>query len=220
MKQGMSPNDAVRSVRLERGSPELAKEVVRSGNWASRVLACWQLLAQLSRTAVTETTPATCENAVWHCPTCGAAMIILQRFTAAELSLCVHFRFFVTPQPKRPLDILHYVTALMCSCHVHELPRTPLTAIFRPHLQSYRRSFLLLLLSFLCTPSPPPVPNSHSIPIVQRVRRNRRRLSSSLPIENASDPLLDPRALFCPRHFRSSLATNRELACVPRLVRE
>jgi Putative transposase/Transposase zinc-binding domain len=58
---------------------------------ASRVSLGRQLLAQLSRTAATETTAALRENSVWHCPSCGAAMIILQRFTAAELSLCVHF---------------------------------------------------------------------------------------------------------------------------------
>lgn len=58
---------------------------------AARVSLCRQLLAPLSGTAATETTPTTCENAVWHCPTCGAAMIILQRFTAAELSLWVRF---------------------------------------------------------------------------------------------------------------------------------
>src|SRR4029077_4006669 len=57
---------------------------------ASRVSLGRQLLAQLSCTAATETTAALREN-VWHCPSCGAAMIILQRFTAAELSLCVHF---------------------------------------------------------------------------------------------------------------------------------
>jgi predicted Zn-ribbon and HTH transcriptional regulator len=27
----------------------------------------------------------------WHCPRCGAAMIVMQRFTAAELSLCSYF---------------------------------------------------------------------------------------------------------------------------------
>jgi predicted permease len=42
MKQGMSPKDAVRAVRLERGGLELAKEVVRSGNWESFVETCWQ----------------------------------------------------------------------------------------------------------------------------------------------------------------------------------
>jgi hypothetical protein len=31
------------------------------------------------------------------------------------------------------------------------------------------------------------VPNQHSIPIAQRVRRNRQRLPSSLLIENASE---------------------------------
>jgi hypothetical protein len=31
MKQGMSPKDALRAVRLERGSLEITKEVVRSG---------------------------------------------------------------------------------------------------------------------------------------------------------------------------------------------
>ena len=30
MKQGMSPKEALRAVRLERGSPEITKEVVRS----------------------------------------------------------------------------------------------------------------------------------------------------------------------------------------------
>src|SRR5437879_7813642 len=41
MKQGMSRNDALRAVRLERGGLELAKEVVRSGNWESFVETCW-----------------------------------------------------------------------------------------------------------------------------------------------------------------------------------
>ncbi len=58
---------------------------------AARVSLCRQLLAPLSGTAATETTAALCENSLWHCPTCGAAMIILQRFTAAELSLWVRF---------------------------------------------------------------------------------------------------------------------------------
>ena len=58
---------------------------------ASRVSLCRQLLSPLSTTADTETTPATCKNSLWHCPCCGAAMILLQRFTAAELSPCVSF---------------------------------------------------------------------------------------------------------------------------------
>src|SRR5690348_11569431 len=42
MKQGMRRKEALRAVRLERGGLELAKEVVRSGNWESFVHTCWQ----------------------------------------------------------------------------------------------------------------------------------------------------------------------------------
>jgi hypothetical protein len=30
-------------------------------------------------------------SSLWHCPRCGAAMIVIQRFTAAELSACTYF---------------------------------------------------------------------------------------------------------------------------------
>src|SRR5881296_1540977 len=30
-------------------------------------------------------------SSLWHCPRCGAAMIVIQRFTAAELSTCCYF---------------------------------------------------------------------------------------------------------------------------------
>jgi len=56
---------------------------------ASRVALCRQLLGPRSCPASTATSPVTCENSLWHCPTCGAAMIILQRFSAEELSLCL-----------------------------------------------------------------------------------------------------------------------------------
>src|SRR6201997_1299705 len=42
MKQGMSPKDALREVRLERGSLEVTKEIVRSGGWEFFVETCWQ----------------------------------------------------------------------------------------------------------------------------------------------------------------------------------
>jgi predicted permease len=42
IKQGMSPKDALRAVRLEQGSVEIAKEVVRSGSWEAFVETCWQ----------------------------------------------------------------------------------------------------------------------------------------------------------------------------------
>jgi predicted permease len=42
MKQGMNPNAALRAVRLERGSVEIAKEIVRSGGWEFFVETCWR----------------------------------------------------------------------------------------------------------------------------------------------------------------------------------
>src|SRR6266403_1594336 len=42
MKQGMSPKDALRAVRLERGNLETMKEVVRSAGWESVVETLWQ----------------------------------------------------------------------------------------------------------------------------------------------------------------------------------
>src|SRR6266566_2654726 len=42
MKDGMSRNDALRAVRLERGSLEVTKEVVRSAGWESFVETFWQ----------------------------------------------------------------------------------------------------------------------------------------------------------------------------------
>jgi putative ABC transport system permease protein len=50
MKQGMSPKDALRAVRLERGSLEITKEVVRSGGWESFVETSWQDLRFAART--------------------------------------------------------------------------------------------------------------------------------------------------------------------------
>src|SRR5882724_2510257 len=50
MKQGMSRNDALRAVRLERGSLEVTKEVVRSAGWESFVETLWQDLRFAART--------------------------------------------------------------------------------------------------------------------------------------------------------------------------
>jgi hypothetical protein len=30
-------------------------------------------------------------SSLWHCPRCGASMIVIQRFTAAEMSTCIYF---------------------------------------------------------------------------------------------------------------------------------
>jgi hypothetical protein len=50
MRQGMNPNAALRAVRLERGSVEIAKEIVRSGAWEFFVETCWRDLRFASRT--------------------------------------------------------------------------------------------------------------------------------------------------------------------------
>src|SRR5260370_867000 len=41
MRQGVSRKDALREVRLERGSLEVTKEIVRSGGWEFFVETCW-----------------------------------------------------------------------------------------------------------------------------------------------------------------------------------
>src|SRR5215469_16886608 len=42
MKEGMSRQEALRAVRLERGSAEVAKEVVRESGWESVLQTSWQ----------------------------------------------------------------------------------------------------------------------------------------------------------------------------------
>ena len=49
MKDGMSRKEALRAVRLERGSLEVTKEVVRSGRWESFVETSWQDLRFAAR---------------------------------------------------------------------------------------------------------------------------------------------------------------------------
>jgi predicted permease len=49
MKDGMSRRDALRAVRLERGSLEVSKEAVRSAGWESFVETCWQDLRFATR---------------------------------------------------------------------------------------------------------------------------------------------------------------------------
>ena len=60
---------------------------------ASRLALSRQLLSSSSSTLVeARTCKASAESSfVWHCPRCGATMIVVQRFTAAELSTCAYF---------------------------------------------------------------------------------------------------------------------------------
>src|SRR5215469_1489065 len=50
MKDGLTRKEALRAVRLERGSLEVSKEVIRSGGWESFVETCWQDLRYGART--------------------------------------------------------------------------------------------------------------------------------------------------------------------------
>jgi hypothetical protein len=60
---------------------------------ASRLALSRQLLASSSATDErTRTCDVDSENAcLWHCPRCGASMIVIQRFIAEELSACTYF---------------------------------------------------------------------------------------------------------------------------------
>src|SRR5580700_4973062 len=49
MKKGMSHKEALRAVRLEQGSLEVTKELVRSAGWESFVETCWQDLRFAAR---------------------------------------------------------------------------------------------------------------------------------------------------------------------------
>lgn len=60
---------------------------------ASRLALSRQLLSSNpSQFAEAGTDKASAQaSSLWHCPRCGVAMIVMQRFTAAELSSCAYF---------------------------------------------------------------------------------------------------------------------------------
>ncbi len=60
---------------------------------ASRLALGQQLLASSSSTQRETRTPDVHSesSSLWHCPRCGASMIVIQRFTAAQLSTCIYF---------------------------------------------------------------------------------------------------------------------------------
>jgi len=117
-------------------------------------------------------------------------------------------RFFLRLQPPAHLSCSSTSTH-SCARPLRTSDQALLSQPFPQPSPSLHVILLISMPSLHDVPSPFSVPNSYSIPIAQRVRRNRQRFPSSLLIENASDPVLDPWTLFCPRHFRSSLATLR-----------
>jgi hypothetical protein len=60
---------------------------------ASRLALCRQLLGcSCSMPPEVRSNQAHSDSSsLWHCPRCGATMIVIQRFTAAELSTCTYF---------------------------------------------------------------------------------------------------------------------------------
>jgi hypothetical protein len=79
---------------LPRGFVRIRHFGFLANRWrASRLALGRQLLSgSPSSLAPTGTGPDSAESpSLWHCPRCGAAMIVVRRFSAAELSLCSYF---------------------------------------------------------------------------------------------------------------------------------
>ena len=79
---------------LPRGFVRIRHFGFLANRWrASRLALSRQLLSSNAPTpAPVVTRQASSEtSSLWHCPRCGAAMIVMQRFTAAELSTCSYF---------------------------------------------------------------------------------------------------------------------------------
>ena len=159
----------------------------------------------LSSNAPPPVQAATCQassetSSVWHCPRCGAAMILEQRFTAAGLSTC-------TSSIRRSACLT--TAPAMCSgtsTHSCVYPTaTGSRAGFRAHsCRHVRRCHRSRTRPFPFDGACPTLDlaaNWHSNPIAHRVRRKRQRLPPSLLIENASDR--DPRSTprVCPEAF-------------------
>jgi hypothetical protein len=89
----------------------------------ARLALCRQLLSSPPSTlAETETCNPGAESSSL-CPRCGAAMIVVQRFTAAELSTCTYFDSSYRVHHGRPRDVLPHAGALVCLPHRDRFPR-------------------------------------------------------------------------------------------------
>jgi hypothetical protein len=123
-------------------------------------------------------------SSLWHCPRCGASMIVIQRFTAAELSACTYFDSSRCLHHQRlDQDVLRHAVPFVCSPQVHNPSHYPMPTLLQFSAASHT------VLIGLSGSSPPTccTPNRRSNPIAHRVRRKHQRLPPSLLIENASD---------------------------------
>ena len=79
---------------LPRGFVRIRHFGFLANRWRTSRLALSRQLLSSPPSTLGET--ATCNapaesSSLWHCPRCGAAMIVVARFTAAELSTCAYF---------------------------------------------------------------------------------------------------------------------------------
>ena len=115
-------------------------------------------------------------SCLWHCPRCGASMIVVQRFTAAEPSALHLLRFFLThpsaatggcAPARRCIRVLASAKHFLCGFPILSLPLPRTTT---PPLSPFSAA----------RSSPMPISDCHSNPIALRVRRKRQRLPPSL----------------------------------------
>ena len=94
---------------------------------ASRLALGRQLLASTGSTEQEVRTHDGSESfSLWHCPRCGASMIVMQRFTAAELSPCPYFDSSgcVHHQPLDH-DVLRHADTFVCSPELRDPSHYP-----------------------------------------------------------------------------------------------
>ena len=162
----------------------------------SRLALCRQLLADDSSMpqAVRSGKVHSESPSLWHCPRCGATMLVVQRFTTAELPHAVLRFFLAAPSP----------TTLGCA---PARRRTRVSTVCQSppcHLS----------IALVCHSTDDPRPSFGSFPALHRrnltpgphsnsigPRPPRQRLPPSLLIENASVPVFRPRPPVLPEAF-------------------
>src|SRR2546429_5424814 len=82
MKDGLSRQEALRAVRLERGSLEVSREIVRSGSWESVVATLWRtvffpVLPYPHQTGLTRTAGSGFLHRLSRAPNSGSSLATL-----------------------------------------------------------------------------------------------------------------------------------------------
>jgi Putative transposase len=143
-------------------------------------------------------------SSLWHCPRCGASMIVIQRFTAAELSACTYFDSSCCAHYQRFEDVLRHADASLCSPEVHDLSHYPLPTL----LQFLATSHTVLIGLSGSYPPTCCTPNHRSNPIAPASAANT---SGFLLVCSSKTPRIEFQFVVkvsCTRRFRSSVATT------------